>query len=460
MDILPTLIVNEKTPQELLSEELLIIKQTKLQNGTINISGYRHSSNLLIAATMILPDISIKLDNVPNLLDTTLLVEILTVLGANCSYNNGVFTADTTNLSAYQIPNHLSEQIHGSLYLMPALLARLGKCIFGKSGGCQIGSETQGFERPVEHILDVMMKFGASIQHINEQLIVEATKLHATTIDINDYAYTKDQVMGPLTSGATKTAILLALSIKEGTTIILHPFLKSETIDLLEFVRALGFSVYFDASKIEIRYQKLQDHVSHRVISDPSEIVTYMCIAGYHDIELCLTNITLEQTWPILEPELTLFKKLGLDYKIASNNVIVRGSSNLQAMDIDITPYGVCTDHHPLLVALMLKANGISKITEYVWYDRFNYMSEITKFCANLIREANSVVISPSELQTTQEIIVCPDLRAAALLVILALGVPGKTILANTYHLNRGYVNFIPNLRSINAEIEIVNNIF
>ncbi len=457
VDILPTLAVNEKPQKALLNQELLVVKKTKLSNCNIDISGYRHSSNLLIAATIILPSISITLHNVPNLLDTTLLVEIMQILGASCSYHNKVFSADTNMLSDHKIPKDLSEQIHGSLYLMPALLARFGKCVFGKSGGCQIGSQTQGYERPVEHVLDVMINFGASVKYLGDEIVVEAAKLNATTIDMNNYAYIDDQVMGPLTSGATKTAILLALSIEEGVTVILNPFLKSETIDLLRFAKLLGFKVDYDSSKIEISYDNLPSNLDYKVISDPSEIITYMCIAGYHEIELCLTNITLERTWPILTPELGLFNKIGLDYRIDSHNVIVKGGAELVAVDIEITPYGICTDHHPLLVALMLKANGASKITEHVWYDRFNYITEAEKFCVSLKRDENSVSILPSKLCHAQEIIVCPDLRAAALLMILALDAPGSNVLANSHHLNRGYVNFVSNLKKMNAHIEMVN---
>ena len=175
------------------SFEQLRVKQSKLLNATINISGYRHSSNLLISAAIVLPFSDIRLLNVPNLLDTDVMVEIMNVLGAKCEFNtdkNEVFV-NTAHLFDHHVPNELSKQLHGSLYLMPALLARFGKCVFGESGGCQIGQKQSGFERPVNHVLDIMERFSVKVHHEGSNIIAEALTLKAAVININDYSHSK-----------------------------------------------------------------------------------------------------------------------------------------------------------------------------------------------------------------------------------------------------------------------------
>ena len=442
------------------SFEQLRVKQSKLLNATINISGYRHSSNLLISAAIVLPFSDIRLLNVPNLLDTDVMVEIMNVLGAKCEFNtdkNEVFV-NTAHLFNHHVPNELSKQLHGSLYLMPALLARFGKCVFGESGGCQIGQKQSGFERPVNHVLDIMERFSVKVHHEGSNIIAEALTLKAAVININDYSHSKTEVTGPLTSGATKTAILLALAVKVGKTTLLNPFLKSETIDLLDFVKKVGYRVFYNSSRIEIEYQVPNKNVSHQVISDPSEIITYMSIAGFHDIQLCLTNITLDRTLPILKPELDLLHKIGVSHTVEHPNILVKSTKKMKAQSIAISVAGVCTDHHPLLIPLLLKAQGKSDITENVWHDRFNYIAEANKFGLNLKQNNNSIIIDPIPLQKAQDHIICPDLRAAALLLILAIGAPGVTTITNFHHLFRGYVDFIKNLQSMGADMEIYKN--
>jgi UDP-N-acetylglucosamine 1-carboxyvinyltransferase len=437
-----------------LKSKCLIIEKAPLQNTEIKISGYRHSSNLLISAAIIAADTTVTLHNVPDLLDSHLMIEIVNQLGADASFANSTATLNTRNLSGHQVPNDLSQQIPGSLYLLPALLAKCKKVIFAKSGGCQIGAKDKGFERPIQHVLDMMKIFGAKINIKDGLIYAEAQNLTPSRIiDIHEFSFEKDKVTGPLTSGATKTAILLALAVKTGKTIIINPFLKSEAVDLLDFVKALGYKVKYDQSKIEIEYAQLHQAVSYSIISDPSEIITYFSIAGFHKIDLRLTNITLTKTWPILKPELDLLTEMGVSHVVVDNVVTVSSAKELTAVDIEITPTGVCTDHHPFLMLLMLKANKSSHLTEHVWHDRFNYIDEVNKYGVGLKQIDNSVAITPATLQPTDDVIYCPDLRAAAMLAIIAMDAPSKSTLENYGHLGRGYVNFIPNLKRMGGMI-------
>lgn len=144
---------------------------------------------------------------------------------------------------------------------------------------------------------------------------------------------------------------------------------------------------------------------------------------------------------------------MGVIHKITPQGVIIEKMKNIKPINIEITVTGVCTDHHPLLVALLLKAEGGSKITEHVWHDRFNYIPEANKFGLNLIQKKNNVIIRPSPIKKSIEVVSCPDLRAAALLVILALAAPGTSLLINYEHLNRGYANFIENMRTMGGRL-------
>lgn len=436
------------------NHEYMAIDQSLLKDTTISISGYRHSSNLLMSAAVILPSCHFIFTNMPDVLDTRVMLTMLKQLGAECSYEEGTVNLNTRNMRLDFISEELSKQIHGSIYLIPALLARFGEVNFGQSGGCQIGSQAANFKRPAEHIYAIVKKFGADVRlNENDLVCARVNNLCSAEIHINEFSYEKDVVTGPLTSGATKTAVLMALAIKNGKTIIHNPFLKSEIIDLLEFVQKCGYQVVCNKDVLTIEHICDVENVDHHVISDPSEIITYIALSGYHDIEIQLTNITLDKTWPIIEPEIQLLEKMGMSFNIKDQVLVTKKVKDIEPQDVVITPSHICTDHHPFIMALLLKAKEISSIKELVWFERFQYVPELLKFGIKIEQTSNTITIYPSEVKPANENIIGHDLRSAAMLVIIALGAPGKTFMRDFSHLGRGYVKFIDNLIEMGAKI-------
>lgn len=437
----------------------MIVNQSTLMDAEIAISGYRHASNLLLSVAVILPECHFKFINMPNLLDTEVMLRLLKELGASFSYQDNMLEINTKDMSLFDVSKELSKEIHGSIYLIPALLARFGEVSFGQSGGCQIGSETNSFKRPADHIYSTLIKFGADVIDHEDSITAKIRDLHSTEIDINEFSYDRNTVVGPLTSGATKTAILMALAVKDGNTTTIHnPFLKSETIDLLDLIKECGYKVECNEQKLAITYQKINEKINHHVISDPSEIITYSVLAGYHDIELTLTHITLDRTWEIIQPEVKLLKRMGLNFTISEDSLIVKKVCPISAQQVEITVKEVCTDHHPFIAALLLKADANSLIKELVWLERFQYIPELAKFGIKTERKENCITIYPGEAKSSNEVITCPDLRAAAMLLIIALSAPGLTYIQDFEHLNRGYVHFVRNLISMGAQISFTSN--
>lgn len=425
---------------------------------TIPIAGYRHASNLILAASTVLPNTTTTVTNLPDVVDTRVMIDILSWLGADIrNRHKNAVTINTRDLVAKNMAQQgLSEKMHGSIYLVPALLARFGHVSFGRSGGCQIGDSSANGERPINHIVDVMKAFGATV-HLTPAggIDVSADRLTAATIDIARFSYEEDRISGPLTSGATKAAILLALAVPAGKTVLLNPFLKSETINLLGYVKSLGFKVSYDRERLEIEPAVVNSSVTHQVISDPSEVITYISLAVYHQVRLQLTHITIEQTARILAPEFALLKKMGVNFSMLESTLSVGLTHQIVPCDIEITPELVCTDHHPFLLLILLMANGTSHITEHVWHERFQYIPELAKLGIQIKKTQNRVEITPQSPQQAQEVLLGRDLRAAALLVLLALKAPGETRIGNFDHLYRGYEDFFAKLTYLGASIQV-----
>lgn len=440
---------------------LLKVDQSILKSGRIRISGYRHSSNLVLISTLLMPGVEATIENVPLVSDTEIIVSILSGLGAKVDFDRARRTVviNTSSAENRQVDFLESSKLHGSIYLMPALVSRFGVGSFVSSGGCQIGSLDDSRSRPHEHILSVMRAFGVEITRseaddpIKDYCFRLDDKKAEVTIDINDYLFWDGENEGSLTSGATKTAMLLGLA-SSGVTTILNPFLKSEVVDLIDFFRSCGVDMDCDEEKIVIRKRDLEPSVAHEIISDPSEIVTYACLAAYHEVDLVLENVSIDRTIPILAPEFGVLEDMGVSIAVDRHAIVVSPQRDLRAVNVEVTPRGVCTDHHPLFISLMSKAHGTSTLVDKVWPERFLYARQLDKIGLDLVRENNRITVQGKNPSEAVDVLFCDDLRAAALIIILAIKTPGSTSIRGFEHVFRGYPDFFENLRQLGARVD------
>jgi UDP-N-acetylglucosamine 1-carboxyvinyltransferase len=440
---------------------LLKVDQSTLKSGRIRISGYRHSSNLVLISTLLMPGVEATIENVPLVSDTEIIVSILSGLGAKVDFDRARRTVviNTSSAENRQVDFLESSKLHGSIYLMPALVSRFGVGSFVSSGGCQIGSLDDSRSRPHEHILSVMRAFGVVITRSEADDPIKDHRFRLddrkadVTIDINDYLFWDGENEGSLTSGATKTAMLLGLATA-GVTTILNPFLKSEVVDLIDFFRSCGVDMDCDEEKIVIRKRDLEPSVAHEIISDPSEIVTYACLAAYHEVDLVLENVSIDRTVPILAPEFGVLEDMGVSISVDRHALVVSPQRDLRAVNIEVTPRGVCTDHHPLFISLMSKADGTSTLVDKVWPERFLYARQLDKIGLDLVRENNRITVQGKIPSEALDVLFCDDLRAAALIIILAIKTPGSTSIRGFEHVFRGYPEFFENLRQLGARVD------
>jgi UDP-N-acetylglucosamine 1-carboxyvinyltransferase len=107
------------------------------------------------------------------------------------------------------------------------------------------------------------------------------------------------------------------------------------------------------------------------------------------------------------------------------------------------------------MMALLLRAEGTSMITETVFENRFMHVEEFRRMNADIKIEGRSVILNGlSNLQGAE--VSATDLRAAAALILTGLVADGITRVTELKHLDRGYVRFHEKLASLGADIERV----
>lgn len=434
------------------------VESVKLIPSSIRVGGFKHALVSTVAACVARRG-RLRLENVPSIRETEILSRIMAKLGASVTQCGSTdLQIDCSDISCNEVDGSLSSEIHGSVYLIPALIAASGKVQFKGSGGCRIGDKTGGGERPIHHMVHVLERFGARFRRQGDWLIGEANGLDGCIIDMMDYSDQASLLTGPLVSGATKTAIIAALGAK-GVTVVHHPYPKPDVTELLDSIAAAGGLIARRRGAIEIARapewpsQKWTEHV---LISDLSEIITYIALAVMTGLSITIEGVTADRVRSGLTAEITFLQKMGVALTWNDEALHVTPPAKIRSVDIDVTSVGIYSDHQPFFALMLLKGDRPSRIREHVWRSRFDYAQELMKLGADISIGDGEITIRPSDLRRTSSTLVGRDLRAAGALLVAGVSAGAPFRLEGAEHLTRGYSHLIENLHAlgVNAVIE------
>lgn len=420
--------------------------------GRVVISGYKHALTVIVAAA-VAQGLRVTLRNVPDTTETRVLWRILEELGAVGTLEGGVWDLDTTTMRSAVVPVDLSTRIHGSLYLAPALLARFGEVSLGRTGGDRIGPVELGGGRPIGQVAAVLERFGARVS-TREGIRASARRLRGCAIDVMEFSSHPDRLRGPQTSSATKTALILA-GAAERASFLRNPVVGGATRELCDFLRACGGEVREEADSWCIQTGASSRHVVHEIISDGTEIATFIAAVAHAGGSLLLTGITEQRTRVAMADELNAVAEMGVSLSWTRTGLHVRSTGRLRPLQLVIECNGFSTDAHPLLAVPLLRAEGVSRITDHVWTNRLAYVDLLAQMGARTRISGPTVELWPSRLHPPEERLLPGDSRAAAAAVVAALGVAGTSrIVDEDDHLGRSYERLASKLRSVGATVD------
>ena len=128
-----------------------------------------------------------------------------------------------------------------------------------------------------------------------------------------------------------------------------------------------------------------------------------------------------------------------------------------KAVNISTAPYPAFpTDMQAQFGALNSVADGVARVIENIFENRFMHVPELQRMGAEIALEANSAV-SKGQSVLKGAPVMATDLRASASLVIAGLIAEGETHVNRIYHLDRGYEAIEEKLRGLGANIERVS---
>jgi len=407
--------------------------------GDVTLNGFKHAL-VPILASSILTDKTVIIQNVPRIKDTFVLTEILNNIGVYCELKGHTMKIRSRN----PIPNDflvsdLFSSIHGSLYLLPALLARVGRVKISYPGGCKIGV------RPIKNVAFVLRRFGAKVKFKNKIIDAYLAKTPETTKIILNFKYNKYY------SSATKSAIIMGALTKR--TIIKNAYRAPEIIDLAQFLKATGVNIEGAGTK-EIQIEGAEDMkgCKYSIMPDLIELGTFIGAVGIAHGTITINNIP-EQPLNLFGNHLSYFSKMGVDFYRKNKKLKIVCDNRLKSVKIVARPYpGIYSDLQPIFCAMMSTSVGCGEIKETVWENRFKYVKELKKMGAKIRVIGNKLVVKGVE-RLKGCILEATDLRGAAAMVLAGLNADGETVVNNAFHIERGYEDFDKKLKNIGAEI-------
>jgi len=408
----------------------LVVNGGKELQGKVKISGAKNAVLPIMASSLLATGVT-TINNVPNLRDTRTFIELLTILGAKCNFEDSILTIDATNIISLEAPYDLVKTMRASFYVMGPLLGRYGETKVSLPGGCAWGP------RPVDYHLKGFEALGAKIELNQGYILARSENLKGGNISFD------------IASVGATANILMAAVLASGKTTISNAAIEPHIVQLCDVLVSMGADIDgIGTNQLVIHGVKKLSAVEITVIPDMIEAGTFlMAGATLGDIEL--KNVDPSHLNIVLEK----LHEAGCDVSTGIDSIRIQRKTAINPVDITTNVYpGFATDLQAQWIALMSIANGKSVVTESIYLDRFSHVPELVRLGANINLQKNSAtILGQKKLYGAQ--VMSTDIRASASLVIAALIAEGRSDISRIYHIDRGYENIEDKFRLLGADI-------
>ena len=418
--------------------EKYVIKGGTTLRGEVEISGAKNAAVAIIPAALMVDGVC-RIENVPQISDTDMLLTILSELGAKIRYiNKSTVEIDCTQVRYQDAPYDLMRKIRASYYLIGAMLGRFGSAKTTMPGGCNFGV------RPIDQHIKGMTALGADVEIRNGFVYADTAdgRPHGARIYLDKVSV-----------GATMN-IILAATLAQGRTIIENAAREPHIVDLANFLNSMGADIRgAGTDTVKVNGVDALHGGSYAIIPDQIEAGTYMVAAAATGGEVLIKNVIPRH----LECISAKLRETGTIVQEYGDSVLVKGASVLRRANVKTLPYpGFPTDMQPQMGTLLCLANGTSVITEGIYDNRFKYVNELRKMGAEIQVDGRVAVIEGGTKLTGAPVKAC-DLRAGAAMVIAGMCASGTTVVEDIHYIERGYENFVGKLKALGAQIELVD---
>ncbi|MBI5729474.1 MAG: UDP-N-acetylglucosamine 1-carboxyvinyltransferase [Candidatus Magasanikbacteria bacterium] len=429
----------------------VVINGGRKLHGAIQNQSAKNSAVAILCAAAAVRG-RVVLTAVPQIEEVYRIIELLKSIGVQVDDSKpGTVVLDSSApLRLAAIDRPASEKTRASLLLFGALAAREKGYKIYKSGGCKLGHRTV---RPHLYALE---NFGVAILSRDRYYEVVNHPLRAAAIVMYE-------------SGDTATAnAVLAAVLAPGASTIKMASANYQVQDLCYFLNQAGAKIsgIGTTTLTIVGVKKLQAVKEYSIMPDPIVAMTYIAAGLVTRSTVTIKNCPLE----FLELELYKLQKMGArltiknkrhseNGKFAVVDVFIQPSTLVALPDkIEGRPFpGLNMDNLPLFVPILALAKGRTLVHDWAFENRAVYHLELQKLGVKVtLLDPHRVWIEGPTKLVANEVVCPPALRPAVNILIAMLGAKGRSVLRNTYEIDRGYENLYETLNQAGADITVV----
>lgn len=408
-------------------------------HGEVRISGAKNSALPILAATLLAEGV-MRVGNLPHLHDITTMLELLGCMGVEVAINEDMSVeTDCKNLHSQVAPYDLVRTMRASILVLGPLLARYGQAEVSLPGGCAIGS------RPVNLHLLGMEALGAEVEVLDGYIKahVPGGRLHGGEIFFDTVTVTGTE------------NVLMAAVLADGISTIGNAAREPEVVDLANCLNAMGAKISgIGTDTLVVEGVEKLHGCSFDVLPDRIETGTYLIAAavtgGY---------VKTKDTCPAnMEAVLRKLEEAGAKITLGEDWIeLDMQGRRPKAINVKTAPHPAFpTDMQAQFMVLNAVAEGVGRVTETVFENRFMHAQELIRMGADIAIEGNTAIVTGRE-KLSGAPVMATDLRASASLVIAALVAQGVTEVNRIYHIDRGYECIEEKFQQLGANIRRIS---
>jgi len=401
-------------------------------NGEVQISGAKNAA-LPILCTAILAEAPLKLSHVPYLHDVSTMLKLISHMGVKATYDgDNSLTLDGSHIHTQEAPYEMVKTMRASILVLGPLLARFGYARVSLPGGCAIGS------RPVDLHIKGLQAMGAEIHIEHGYIEARVARLKGARI-----------FMDLVTVTGTEN-LMMAAALADGTTLLENAAREPEVVDMAECLVKMGARIEGAGTDvITVHGVERLNGAKHSIVCDRIEAGTYMVAAAMTGGSIKLNNARAD----LLEAVIDKLIEAGVNVRNDTNTITVESSGKLKSVNIRTAPHPAFpTDMQAQFMAMNTVADGVAKVTETIFENRFMHVQELQRLGAAIEVEGNSAIVRGVDYLDSATVM-ATDLRASASLVLAGLVARGETTVERIYHIDRGYECIEEKLTKLGAKI-------
>lgn len=400
--------------------------------GEVRVAGAKNSVLKLMAATVLAEGKS-TLHDVPAILDVDYMSDVLRTLGCRVSRAGSSVAIDVPGEIGHAAPYELVRRLRASICVLGPLVARCGQADVALPGGDAIGS------RGLDMHVAGLERLGAQVGVEHGFVVARAPHgLKGTTLWLDFPSV-----------GATEN-LLMAAVLAQGTTVIDNAAREPEIVDICHLLSDMGARIGgVGTSTLEVEGVDRMHPADHVTVPDRIVTGTWAFAAAISRGDVLVRNGRADHLTIVLDK----LAAAGATVETGPEGLRVALADRPRSFDVVTLPYpGFPTDLQPMVVTYNAVADGTAMVTENVFEARFMFVNELARLGADVRIDGHHAVIRGRE-RLSGAPVVATDIRAGAGLVVAGLVADGETLVSAAHHVDRGYPDFVGQLRALGANV-------